>query len=57
MSRAARARDDDFQTAIARRFGVFKQQIRRPVSRDDARFERDPQTLQRVRRGLQSLPI
>ena len=40
MRCAAGAGDDDFEAALARGAGVFEQQVRRAMCRDDARFER-----------------
>ena len=39
------------------RAGVFEQQIRRAVRGDDADLERDAETLERIGRGLERLPV
>ncbi len=57
MRRATGTGDDDFEAACARGAGVFEQQIRRAMRRDDAGLERDAETLQRVGGGLERVPI
>src|SRR5512137_3175674 len=57
MARTAGTGDDGLEAALRRSFGVFEQQVRRAMGRDDARLEGNAEILEDDRGRLHGRPV